>query len=124
MKLRPLLNLFTGLTVLFGLVGITETAWAKHQRNFHELVDLNPTLYRQLCNRIRSNPENCDTTYRLGVPIYLVTGNLGEMAYVTILNRQVYVWDWVSGDWIPREDSPTGTYHFVLLLREFQEQGQ
>ena len=121
MKNRMISRLFMGLTVFLGCMGISQAAWAEHRRNFHELVDLNPMLYRQICNQIQSSSNNCNNTYRLGVPMYLVTGNLGEISYVTILNKQLYTWDWVNSNWIPESDMPVGTYRFVLLLREAQE---
>lgn len=124
MKTRIVASLLTGLTAFLGCMGISEVAWAQHRRNFHELIDLNPTLYRQICNQVQSSSENCNNTYRLGVPMYLVTGNLGEISYVTILNKQLYIWDWVNGNWSPERDMPVGTYQFVLLLREVQEESR
>ncbi|MDJ1183118.1 hypothetical protein [Roseofilum casamattae] len=122
MKTRSVFRLLVGLAVLFSLVGSAETAWGRrHRRYFHRLVDLNPTLYRQICDRIQSSSDNCSNTYRLGVPMYVVTGNLGEMAYVTVLDKQLYVWDWVNSNWLPQDESPVGTYRFVLLLREWEQ---
>jgi len=121
-KIRIISSLLIGLTAFLGGVGISQAAWGEHRRNFHELIDLNPALYRQICSQIQSNSNNCNNTYRLGVPMYLVTGNLGEISYVTILNKQLYTWDWVNGNWIPERDMPVGTYQFVLLLREAQEE--
>ncbi|MBP0013319.1 MAG: hypothetical protein J7545_15775 [Roseofilum sp. SBFL] len=122
MKIRIISSLLIGLTAFLGGVGISQAAWGEHRRNFHELIDLNPALYRQICSQIQSNSNNCNNTYRLGVPMYLVIGNLGEISYVTILNKQLYTWDWVNGNWIPERDMPVGTYQFVLLLREAQEE--
>ena len=121
MKTRSVFRVLAGLAVLFSLVGPADTAWGRrHRRYFHRLIDLNPTLYRQICDRIQSSADNCSTTYRLGVPMYVVTGNLGEMAYVTVLDKQLYVWDWVNENWLPQDKSPVGTYRFVLLLREWE----